>query len=251
SNDPRFEGFIGSKRRRESSKADMINHVLKEIASHPTVGDERKMVVVDDASEMRRDFQQALRRVMERYSDTCQFVLTTRSLTALIPAIQSRCFPVPFRSPSKERVAERLKEIAEAEGVEYDDGGVEYVAEAADGNLREGILLLQTVAVTEGEVRMNTAYDVIEGVGNEDVEEMLEDAYSGDFDSAVERLDDLLIDEGYSGRELLERVLEAAEEHDSERAARLVDTVGEIDARMSEGANPRIHLESLLSSVSE
>ncbi|MDY7081628.1 MAG: AAA family ATPase [Halobacteria archaeon] len=248
SEDPRFKGFITSKRARNSSKADLINHVLKEIASHPTVGDTQKVLLIDNAEDMRRDFQQALRRVMERYSDTCQFVLTTRTLSSIIPAIRSRCFPVPFESPPDDAIARRLKEIADAENVEYDDGGIEYIVEASEGNLREAILLLESVA-EKGFVDMNTAYEVLDTVGDDEVPEMVEKAYEGEFDDAVDTLDDLMIDEGYSGDDLLRSIVEESRGYDDAKAAHLVKIIGDVEADMVEASNERIHLERLLSAL--
>jgi len=239
--DPRFRGFVTTKRKRESSKADMINHVLKEVASHGAVGDERRTVVIDDAEEARRDFQQALRRVIERFSSSCRFVLTTGSVSALIPAIRSRGLPVGFRRSMKDEKVSALRRIAGREGIEAEEAGLEYVAEGAD-DLREAVLLLQTVA-SQGEVGMSTAHDVIDGVEDDGVAELLDTAREGSFEEARDTVDDLLIDEGWSGRDVLRRVVEETEDPDFVRLA------GEVDASMDEGANDRIHLERLFSEI--
>ncbi len=241
--DPRFRGFITAKRKREMSKADMINHVLKEVASHSSVGEGRRVIVIDNAEETRRDFQQALRRVVERFSSSCRFVLTTRSLSALIPAIRSRALPVAVRQPTKDERVEALERIVEREDILTDDegAGVEYVAEAGD-DLRECVLLLQAVAV-RGEVNVNNAYEVVGETEDDDVPALLEDARAGRFDEAVGVVDDLLIDGGWSGDEVLRRVLQETDDPEE------VVLVGEIDSVLGEGANERIHLERLISGI--
>lgn len=249
SEDPRFRHFVSSKRRRESSKADLINHVLKEVASHPSVEDRHKILVIDDADGMRRDFQQALRRVMERYSDTCQFVLTAASLGSLIPAIQSRCFPVPFESPSDEEVVEVLEEISYEEDVKTEVEGLEYIAEEADGNLREAVLLLESVAETEGQIDMNSAFKVIEELESRKGATLLDTAKKEGFSDAKEQIDSLLIDEGYSGREVLREFLDQTNELSDSEAARLAELCGEVDHSMAQGNNDRIHLEKLVASM--
>ncbi|MFB6282846.1 MAG: AAA family ATPase [Halobacteria archaeon] len=249
SEDPRFRHFITSKRRRKSSKADMINHVLKEVASHPSVGDRHKILLIDDAGGMRRDFQQALRRVMERYSGTCQFILTADSLGSLIPAIQSRCFPVPFEAPAQEGVVDVLDGIADEEDLTYDDEGLEYVAEDADGNLRDAVSLLQTVAETRGEVNIETVFDVTEEVETSRAYEMLKTAREGSFDDARDILDDLLIDEGYTGKEILREILQKTNELNDSDASEIACICGEVDHALAEGNNDRIHLEKLIASV--
>src|SRR6056297_1476738 len=143
--DPRFASFIDSKRRRDSSKADLINHVLKESASYSPVSGTYKTVVLDNAEAIREDFQQALRRVMERHHEATQFVITTRQPTKLIPPIKSRCFPVAMRAPTEDEVVAVLRRILDAEGGEYEDFALRCLASDAQLNLREAILSAQTL----------------------------------------------------------------------------------------------------------
>jgi replication factor C small subunit len=251
--DPRFSRFIDAKRRRDSSKADLINHVLKESASYSPVSGDYKTVVLDNAEGMREDFQQALRRVMEQYYEATQFVIVTRQPSSLIPAIRSRCFPIPVPSPTTEEIVGVLKPIVEAEGVDYDDEGIEYVAGAADGDIRAAILGAQTTAEQEGKITMNTAYETLSAVGvDERVGEMLTDAEAGEFTDARSTLDDLLVDEGYSGTEVLEDVLTVARSrYSGDALARLHRLAGEIDMDLKEGTNDRLHVSHLLAELGQ
>ena len=249
--DPRFGRFIDAKRRRESSKADLINHVLKEVASYAPVTGEFKTVVLDNAEGMREDFQQALRRVMEQYHEATQFVIVTRQPSALIPPIRSRCFPVPVRAPTHDELVAVLRDVAEAEGATYDEEGLEYVAGAASGDLRAAILSAQTTHEQEGEISMNAAYETLSGVGvDERVGEMLTDAEAGEFTDARKTLDELLVDEGYSGEEVLADVLTVARSrYSGDDLARMHQLAGEIDLDLHEGTNDRLHIGHLLADI--
>jgi replication factor C small subunit len=253
SEDPRFASFITPKRRRNSSKADLINHVLKESASYSPVSGEYKTVLLDNAESIREDFQQALRRVMEQYYETTQFVIATRQPSALIPPIRSRCFPVPVRAPTHDETVAVLRSVVEAEGVDFDDDGLEYVAGYADGDLRAALLGAQTTAETEGEITMETAYEALGEVGTDDrIEEMLDDAEAGAFTDARKTLDDLLVEEGYSGEEVLADVLRVARSrYDADRLARLHRLAGDIDLDLKEGTNDRLHVSHLLTKLAE
>jgi replication factor C small subunit len=251
--DDRFGRFISTKRRRESSKADLVNHVLKESASYAPVAGEYKTILLDNAEGMREDFQQALRRVMEQYYEATQFVIATRQPSALIPPIRSRCFPVPVRAPAQAEVVGVLEAIAEAEEADYDEDGLAYVAEAAEGDLRRAVLNAQTTYEQEGEVTMQAAYETLQSVGvDERVGEMLAAAEAGEFTDARSTLDDLLVDEGYSGNEVLEDVLTVARSRYGEsRLARLHRLAGGIDMDLHEGTNDRLHISHLLAELGE
>ena len=251
--DPRFESFVTPERRRNSSKADLINHVLKESASYAPVSGDYKTVLLDNAEDVREDFQQALRRVMEQYYEATQFVIATRQPSALIPPIRSRCFQVPVRAPTHGETVDVLREIAEAEGVAYDEDGLEYVAGYADGDLRAAILGAQTTAESEGdgEIIMQAAYEALGDIGTDDrVAAMLDDAEAGDFTDARKTLDDLLVDEGYSGEEVLDDVLRVARSrYSGQKLARLHRLAGEIDMDLVEGTNDRLHVSHLLAEL--
>jgi len=251
--DPRFESFVTPKRRRESSKADLINHVLKESASYAPVSGEYKTVLLDNAEDVREDFQQALRRVMEQYYETTQFVIATRQPSALIPPIRSRCFPVPVRAPTHEETVGVLRSIVEAEDADHDDDGLAYVAGYGDGDLRKAILGAQTTYEAAGEITMSAAYEALGEVGVDDrIESMLDDAEAGEFTDARSTLDDLLVEEGFSGEEVLADVLRVARSrYDTERLARLHALAGDIDMDLKAGTNDRLHVSHLLAKLAE
>ncbi len=260
-NDPRFSRFLQGRvpwtkqtqtdtRKYKSgwSKAAMINHVLKESAATSPASGGYKTILLDNAEAIREDFQQALRRVMERYHETTQFVIATRQPAKLIPPLKSRCFPVPVRAPTTEETAGVLRGIVDAEGVAYDDDGLEFVAGYADGNLRKAILGAQTAYEEEGEVTMQAAYEVLQEVGLDDrMRELLDAAESGEFTDARSVLDDLLVDEGLSGEELLRAILDVGQSrYDGDRLASLHRLAGDVDFDLAEGSSDRVHLGHLL-----
>jgi len=253
SNDPRFSRFIDAKRRRESSKADLINHVLKESASYAPVSGSFKTVLLDNAEGVREDFQQALRRVMERHHEATQFVIATRQSSGLIPPIRSRCFPIRVRAPTHDETVDVLERVASAEGAAYDDEGIEYVAGFADGDLRKAVLSAQTTHEQEGEITMNAAYEVLGSLGvDERVGEMITAAEAGEFTDARSTLDELLVDEGYSGSEVLADVLTVARSrYSGANLARVHRFAGEVDMDLEEGTNDRLHVSHLLAELGE
>jgi replication factor C small subunit len=189
--------------------------------------------------------------VMEQYYEATQFVIATRQPSSVIPPIRSRCFPIPVRSPTHDEIAGVLSDIVAAEDASHDEEGIEYVSGYADGDLRKAILGAQTTYEQEGEITMQTAYEVLGSLGvDERVQEMIAAAEAGEFTDARKTLDDLLVDEGYSGSEVLEDVLTVARSrYSGEDLAWLHAFAGEIDADLVEGTNDRIHVSHLLAEL--
>ncbi|ELZ02886.1 replication factor C small subunit 2 [Natrialba chahannaoensis JCM 10990] len=248
-NDPRFAQFLVG--RSSLSKRDMINHVLKESASYASVSGDYKTILLDNAEDVREDFQQALRRIMEQHHRTTQFIIATRQPTKLIPPIRSRCFPVSFRSPSSAETVTVLEHIAEAEDVDYEPDGLEFVAGYANGNLRQAILAAQTTVEDAGELTMSAAYETIGEVGLDDeIESMLDDAEAGEFTDARKTLDDLLVDEGLDGEEVLDSILRLSRKrYQGEKLARMHRLAADIEFEMHEGSSDRIHVSHLLAEL--
>ena len=248
-NDPRFSQFLEGRSR--LSKRDMISRVLTEQASYQPVSGSFRTVLLDNAEAIREDFQQALRRVMERHYEATQFVIATRQPSKLIPPIESRCFPVPMRAPTHEETVGVLETVVDREDVEYDDDGLEYVAGYGDGDLRRAILGAQTAAEGQGAVTMDAAYEALGDVGMaDDVEAMLSAADAGEFADARSDLDDLLYDEGFEGEAVLRELLETARgRYDGDELARLYELAGEVDLEMAEGNTDRVHLGRLLAEL--
>lgn len=265
-NDPRFGQFLrgeipwvrsrgterkqqlGKRYKSDWSKAEMVGHVLKEFVATAPAGGGYRTLLLDNAEAAREDFQQALRRVMERHHEHTQFVVATRQPSKLIPAIRSRCLSVPVRAPTNEEVVAVLESIASAEDVDYDEEGLAYVAGYADGNLRSAVLAAQTTTVEADAITMEAAYEALSAVGVGDrVGEMLDAGEAGSFRDARSILDDLLVDEGLSGQEVLEEVLSVGRaRYEGERLARLHHLAGEIDLDLVTGTSARIHISHLL-----
>jgi len=197
------------------------------------------------------DAQSALRRTMEQFSNNVRFVLSCNYSSQIIDPIQSRCAVFRFSPLSDEAVAARIREIADAEGVELTDDGVDALVYAADGDMRKAINALQAAAVMGGRVDEDTVFTITATARPEAIGEMIETAIDGDFTAARATLDELLTEEGLAGGDLIDQLHRSVWEYDldDEAAVRLLDRIGEADYRITEGANERIQLEALLASL--
>jgi len=247
--DPRFAPFLAG--HSDLSKREMLKRVFREVTGYAPASGDYRTVVFDNAEAIREDFQQGLRRTMERHHEATQFVVVTRQPSKLIPAIRSRCVPVPVRAPTEAETVAVLRDAAEGAGADYDEGGLKYVASWADGDLRKALLGAQTTAAEAAEITMEAAYEALGDVGpRDDVAEMLDAAEAGEFDDARSALDDLLYDEGYDGDEVLAEVLAAGRSrYDGDRLAELHRRAGEADLDLVEGTNDRLHLAHLLADL--
>ena len=207
-----------------------------------------KVIFLDEADALTNDAQSALRRTMERYSATTRFILSCNYSSKIIEPIQSRCAVYRFKPLSKEAVTKRIVHIAKMETLEVTNEGLDAIEYVASGDMRKAINALQAAALLGDKVDEDTIYMITSTAKPEEIRELIKAAISGDFVAARGKLDDLLLSKGLSGQDVVVQLHRAMLIMDISNAdkVRLIDRIGEIDFRMTEGANERIQLEALL-----
>jgi replication factor C small subunit len=228
---------------------DIIRHKVKDFARMaPLGGADFKVIFLDEADALTNDAQSALRRTMERYSATTRFILSCNYSSKIIEPIQSRCAVYRFRALSGEAIAKRIRFIAAEEKLVVSEEGLSAIEYVAGGDMRKAINALQAAALLGDSVDEETIYQITSTARPEEIGKFIKTALSGDFIGARAVLDDLLLSKGLSGQDVIVQIHRAMLDLDipDKDKARLIDRIGEIDFRMTEGANERIQLEALL-----
>jgi len=230
---------------------DVVRDRIKNFADKDWSGDQYRIIFLDEADSLTSDAQSALRRTMEQFSHNVRFILSCNYSSRIIDPIQSRCAVFRFRPIPEEDVAATVRRIADAEGIDLTDDGVEALVYAADGDMRKAINGLQAAAVTGDTVDAEAVYTITSTARPEEVEEMVTSALAGDFTAARSVLDDLVTEKGLAGGDIIDQLHRSVWNFDidDEAAVRLLDRIGEADYRITEGANERVQLEALLASV--
>jgi len=230
---------------------DVVRERIKSFARSSFGGHDYRIIFLDEADSLTSDAQSALRRTMEQFSNNVRFILSCNYSSQIIDPIQSRCAVFRFAPLSDEAVDEQVRIIADEEGIELTDDGVDALVYAAGGDMRKAINGLQAAAVTGDVVDEEAVYAITSTARPEEIHEMVTSALDGDFLAARSKLDDLLTEEGIAGNDVIDQLHRSVWEFelDDEAAVTLLDRIGEADYRITEGANERIQLEALLASL--
>ncbi len=238
---------------------DVVRNKIKNFAkTAPIGGSGFKIIFLDEADALTSDAQSALRRTMERFSNNCRFILSCNYSSKIIEPIQSRCAVYRFRRLSDGAIRKRLEFIAEEQGLSITEDGYEALVYVAQGDMRKAVNSLQAAAfIDRGQpISRETIYRTTATANPEEIKGLIETALLGNFKGAKKELDRLLYEEGLSGEDIvgqIYRVISGLENRDmldlglsERRIIELVDILGEIDFRLTEGASEKIQLEALL-----
>ena len=88
-----------------------------------------KLVILDEADMMTTAAQNALRRVIEKYTKNVRFCLICNQVSKIIPAIQSRCMRFRFSPLKKEQCAQRIQAICTQENIPIDSLTIKKIVE--------------------------------------------------------------------------------------------------------------------------
>lgn len=231
---------------------DVVRTRVKEFARISTISKAPfKVLVLDEADHMTSDAQHALRRTMERYSDTCRFILCCNYSGRIIEPIQSRCATFRFAPLRREDIAAYLREIAKGEELDLPESGLKALIVVAEGDLRKAINTLQASATMGKVVDEATIYKVAGRVDPGLVREMIDLAIEGNFVRARDKLRAMLIEYGLSGPDIVKQVHAEIFKLDIPERAKIVlaESLGEVDFHLVEGADEEVQLSALLAKL--
>ncbi|MDD4330756.1 MAG: replication factor C small subunit, partial [Methanosarcinaceae archaeon] len=238
---------------------EVVRNKIKNFAkTAPIGGAEFKIIFLDEADALTSDAQAALRRTMERFSKNCRFILSCNYSSKIIEPLQSRCAVYRFGRLQAGAIRDRLEFIAKDQGLTVTEEGYEALVYVAQGDMRKAVNSLQAAAFLDRRVPISreAIFRTTATANPEEIRALLETALLGNFKAAKKELDRFLNEQGLSGEDLVKqiyRVLSDLDNRDmldlgiSEKGlVELVDIIGEIDFRLSEGATEKIQLEALL-----
>jgi replication factor C small subunit len=228
---------------------DTVRVKVKDFARTKAIGDAPfKIIFLDECDALTRDAQQALRRTMENYTNTCRFILACNYSSKIIEPIQSRCAVFRFRPLSQPQVEAVIDRIAAVEGLKITHEAKHALYEASEGDCRQLANLLQMCAASGMDVTPEKVYIVSARAPPREIQAVLETALAGDFLKARKDLFDTMLRHGLAGDDIIRQIQKQTWtlQLPSRVMVELISKVGEIEFRMTEGADEFVQLEALL-----
>ena len=240
----------------DTVRMDYVRSVIKAFVNQKMIiGDNSlKFIILDEADNIPNQVQQALRRIIEKSSDNVKFILLCNYINKIIDPIVSRCAVFRFVNLSKDKIIERLKFIVEKEKLkiprEKQDDFYNTLFFISAGDLRKAINSLQMSVALEllenldiNEILKISGF-IDELTLNKLIEKLQFQDFSGvnDIIEAIENLD---------GRNFIRQILSILPNMniESNKKISLLAFFGDIDYRISQGADEKIQLSALLAQL--
>lgn len=228
---------------------DIIRVKVKDFARTKPIGDVPfKIIYLDEADALTREAQQALRRTMEQFTNTCRFILACNYSSKIIEPIQSRCAIFRFKPLSNEEVKLLIDKIVKNEGLSIDDEAINALIEISQGDARKIENILQSSAAVQKNITAELIYQIAAVAKPKELKETLLTALKGDFISAREKLLKIMLDYGLSGFDIVRQIQKELLNLnvDSKKRMFFIDKLAETEFRIVEGSDEFLQLEAFL-----
>jgi len=231
---------------------DVVRNKVKDFARTRSIGDVPfKIIYLDECDALTKEAQQALRRTMENYTQTCRFVLSANYSSKIIDPIQSRCAMFRFKPLDKADIAEIVKIIAKSESFKIDDKAIEALYYISEGDCRKTENILQSSAAITKVITEEIIYSIASTARPKEIKKVLALSVAKKFVEARKELLDVMLNYGLSGTDIIKQIQKEILDLDIEdrKKMELISYCGEIEFRLTEGSDEYIQLEALLAKV--
>ena len=258
-----------------------VENVREEIISRvqfaPTRG-KYKVYIIDEVHMLSVAAFNALLKTLEEPPGHVVFILCTTDPQKVPETILSRCQRFDFRRIDNQGMTDRLAEICQAEGVEFEREALEIIAGRSDGGLRNALTALeQAIAFGEGSVSVavvqqlggtQAACDLtaaIDALAKRDIAAafMWVDSFAqtgGDFARLTADLAQRVRDMYFLAMagakaplsvadEMRPQIIDQAKCFAPERLAYMLETLGDVMVQLKQATNARLCFEIALTKI--
>jgi len=142
-----------------NNSVEDIRNLIEQVRIPPQAG-KYKVYIIDEVHMLSQQAFNAFLKTLEEPPPYAIFILATTEKHKILPTILSRCQIFDFNRIRVEDMAQHLAEIADKEGISYDQDGLHMIAQKADGGLRDALSMFdQIVSFSDKNVNYKAVID--------------------------------------------------------------------------------------------
>lgn len=209
-----------------------------------------KLIILDEADAMTNDAQNALRRIIEKYTDNVRFCIICNYLSKIIPALQSRCTRFRFAPLSSNQILPRLNYVVEQENITVSEDGKKALMDLSGGDMRKVLNVLQSTWMAFKNVTEDNVYTCVGHPLKKDIENIIYWLLNDDdFKDTYQKLNQLKGNKGLALEDILTQVHLYVQrmELPNRIISQLIIKMACIEERLAQGCVEKIQVSALIS----
>ncbi|XP_071873304.1 replication factor C subunit RfC3 [Bombus fervidus] len=208
-----------------------------------------KLIILDEADAMTKDAQNALRRIIEKYTDNVRFCIICNYLSQIIPALQSRCTKFRFGPLSTDQILPRLDTIIKEENLNVSEDGKQALITLSGGDMRKVLNVLQSTSLAFSAVTEENVYSCVGHPLPIDIKNIINWLLNESYELCYCKIQDIKLKKGLALQDILTELhlfVNKIEFPDS-ILIDLIIKLAEIEKRVSIGCSEAVQLNALVS----
>ena len=171
---------------------DEIRALRENVKFSPSKG-KYKVYIIDEIHMLSTGAFNALLKTLEEPPAHVKFIFATTEPHKVLPTIISRCQRFDFRRLGPKTILSRIQQIAETEKIDIDEHASLLIAEAADGSLRDALVILdQMVSFSDKKIASEDVVELLGMVRKSVIFALTDAVIKNDPKEIVERIDSLI-----------------------------------------------------------
>ncbi len=228
-----------------------------------------KVYIIDEVHMLTTGAFNALLKTLEEPPAHAIFILATTEPHKIPPTIISRAQRFDFKAISLDQIVERLKFVADAQQIEYEEEALAFIAKASEGGMRDALSIMdQAIAFGDGTLTLQDALNVTGSVHDEALNHLFDDIVQGDVQASFKKYHQF-ITEGKEVNRLIndmiyfvrDTIMNKTSEKDTEYRAlmnleldmlyQMIDLINDTLVSIRFSVNQNVHFEVLLVKLAE
>lgn len=222
---------------------DIVRQEIKEFAELSKNSNKVKLIILDEADAMTYDAQFALRRIIEKYSNTTRFCFICNYLNKIIPAIKSRCTLFRFNPIDNISSNKLINKIIKKENIKCNKDIIDNILWLNQGDFRKNLNLIQAISLTPN---INKNYQNFGIISKNSIINLINSLYTQSFNHNYHLINQLIFDFGIDFDNMLKLIIFQMIEI-NQLNTNIIIQLADLDYKYNHGNNDYLYFASLIS----
>ncbi len=185
-----------------NNSVDDIRELVRQVNIPPQAG-RYKVYIIDEVHMLTTQAFNAFLKTLEEPPAYAKFILATTEKHKIIPTILSRCQVFDFKRIQSEDIFNHLRQIADREGIRYEEEALHIIAHKAEGGLRDALSTFdQLVNFTQGNLTRQLCNENLNLLDSEYYFRLVDFFRQGDIPHSLLLYQDV-IEKGFDGQHFI------------------------------------------------
>jgi replication factor C subunit 2/4 len=216
-----------------------------------------KVIILDEADEMTKEGQSALRKVMEDHLNITRFVFICNYSKHIIDPINSRCVKIRFNPIDKYDIRQTLTDISKKEQLNINKKAIKAISKYTNGDLRKSILMLQNlkyISIANESITENDVNELCKYITQEEFDKIVINIRSDKYINSVKfniSMVEYILSKGYVFESIIEKMIIYVVNFctDDLKKAKILFKLSDVDKKINGRASEYIQLLDLLNII--